>query len=108
MYEKNSRFYADWRNAEGKRLRKSFPTALGAQRHEKAQLKLRPSRDAGLQTNCPKSSGVLAGRTKATVGERLHALSSPPVGKKGSKAFHPAMSSQHKRPIVPTPTPRAG
>jgi hypothetical protein len=34
MFEKAGKFYADWRDAEGRRHRKSFITALAARRHE--------------------------------------------------------------------------
>ncbi len=37
MYLKNGRYYADWRTPDGRRHRKSFPTALGAKRHETKQ-----------------------------------------------------------------------
>jgi hypothetical protein len=37
MYQKGDKYYADWRDQEGKRKRRSFPTALGAQRFENQQ-----------------------------------------------------------------------
>ena len=37
MYQKDGKYYADWRDQGGKRKRRSFPTALGAQRFENQQ-----------------------------------------------------------------------
>ena len=68
MYQKGSRFYADWRDAENVRHRKSFPTALGAQRYEAAQRKLRPS---------PRAHAARRNRTKAARGGAPLVPSSP-------------------------------
>ncbi len=35
MFEKNGKFFADWRNADGERLRKSFPSKIKAQTYER-------------------------------------------------------------------------
>ena len=37
MFQKNGKFYADWRTPDGKRHRKAFPTQLGAKRYETTQ-----------------------------------------------------------------------
>uniref|UniRef100_A0A372ILM8 Uncharacterized protein n=1 Tax=Paracidobacterium acidisoli TaxID=2303751 RepID=A0A372ILM8_9BACT len=34
MFEKNGRYFADWRDTSGRRRRKSFPSAKQARRHE--------------------------------------------------------------------------
>lgn len=44
MYEKNGKFYADWRDADGRRRRKSFATSLGASRHETRMKTANPRR----------------------------------------------------------------
>lgn len=40
MFEKNGRFYADWRDKTGKRIRKAFKSPRAALNHEAAQKEL--------------------------------------------------------------------
>jgi len=40
MFEKNGKYYADWRDRKGKRKRKSFTSARAALRYEEEQKEL--------------------------------------------------------------------
>ena len=56
MFQKGGLYYADWRDEKGVRKRKSFPTALGAERHEtKMKCASNPSGAAPLATPAAKS-----------------------------------------------------
>jgi hypothetical protein len=47
MYIKNNKFFADWRDDSGRRLRKSFTTAKAATTYEAAQRVRHPKQKAG-------------------------------------------------------------
>ena len=72
MFEKNGKYYADWRTPDGVRHRKSFPTALGAKRHETTQKGLAPQ-EAQLTAAVPRSvkpSGSAALPTSSVASRR--------------------------------------
>ncbi|HEY9137464.1 MAG TPA: hypothetical protein VIM67_04270 [Terriglobus sp.] len=56
MYVKGNKYFADWRDADGRRRRKSFPTKLGAERHEAKMVAARPLAGGSSQANSPQSS----------------------------------------------------
>jgi hypothetical protein len=47
MFIKNNKFFADWRDASGRRLRKSFSTAKAALAYEAGQRLQNPKQMAG-------------------------------------------------------------
>ena len=71
MFQKGDKYYADWRDQGGKRKRRSFPTALGAQRFEnqqKAAKASNPSQAARRLANSARPSvqaNTRLGRTSA-------------------------------------------
>ncbi len=77
MYEKNGKFYADWRDRSGKRLRKSFTSERAALRFEAEQKELAHP------------------KTKA-LGRRLRTFSPPPIRATPSTAGRRATSSQQR------------
>jgi hypothetical protein len=101
MYQKGNKHYADWRDASGIRRRKSFPTALGATRHENAQKRLRPTAGEPLPTNSPRSFSAPGHGTKATGGS-LPAGRSLPLRRESS--FPTSASPTSERPRSPMPT----
>ena len=97
MYQKGNTFYADWRDAEGKRRRKSFPTALGATRHEAKQLKARPQKGGSLPTNSPQSLPANAPATTPARGTSRRKPSSPSAEVSGSQTSPLVTSTLSKR-----------
>lgn len=63
MFEKDNRFYADWRDRKGVRRRKAFTTADAAQLHEETQKNAsRPKRKgAGLRSTQSSAPSVPLG-----------------------------------------------
>jgi hypothetical protein len=56
MFSKDDRFYADWRDKSGKRLRKSFTTARAALQYEAEQKELANPKPQARGQRWPKSS----------------------------------------------------
>ena len=77
MYEKSGKFYADWRDRTGKRLRKSFTSERAALRFEAEQKELAH----------PKTSAL---------GRRSRTFSTPITRKIPSTAARRATSSQRQ------------
>ena len=67
MYEKNGKYYADWRTADRVRHRKQFPTALGAKRYETKQKALAPpvAQSAGAVPPSPKPRASTTSRSSS-------------------------------------------
>lgn len=57
MFEKDNRFYADWRDRKGVRRRKAFTTADAAQLHEETEKnKARPKKRGAEPQSLPSSA----------------------------------------------------
>lgn len=69
MFEKNGKYFADWRTPDGVRHRKSLPTAIGAKRYETIQKALRPqqARSAAAVHSSKKPSGSVQSPTTSNV-----------------------------------------
>lgn len=61
MFEKNGKFYADWRDRSGRRLRKSFTSARAALRFEEEQRELAHPKSKAQGRRLPKSSAPKTG-----------------------------------------------
>lgn len=81
MFEKSGKFYADWRDKSGKRLRKSFKSARAALQHEAAQKELAHPKPKAQGKQSPKSSApdTLGGRSPHTLARRPTRSSPSPV-----------------------------
>ena len=55
MFEKSGKFYADWRDRQGKRLRKSFNSARAALQHEAEQREIAHPKQTAQGKPSPKS-----------------------------------------------------
>jgi len=104
VYQKGEKYYADWRDASGTRKRKAFPTALGAQRYETAQRKLRPLSGGESVTNSQPSSYVHARATKATAGGPLQ---KPSLQRRAMNPSKPSRSRTSAKLKTATATVRA-
>ena len=87
MYEKDGRFYADWRDRKGKRLRKSFTSQRAALRFEAEQKELAHP------------------KTKA-LGRRLRTFSTPPTPTTPFTDAQRATSSQRQAVSPPKDSQR--
>lgn len=56
MFEKNGKFFADWRDRDGRRKRKSFTSQRAALRYEAEQRELAQAKRRGRGTHLPKYS----------------------------------------------------
>jgi hypothetical protein len=71
MFEKEGKFYADWRDKRGTRKRKSFTSMQAALRHEEEQKELaHPKKKArgqtSLKSSVPKRTGPKNTETRVT------------------------------------------
>ncbi len=69
MFEKNGKYYADWRTPDGKRHRKAFPTPLGAKRHETTQRKAENPTPPERSDNTAQSKPQKQGRSGTSQGD---------------------------------------
>jgi hypothetical protein len=97
MYIKGNKFYADWRDADGRRHRKAFPTELGARRHEAKQVNNRPPSGESLPTNSPRSQANRAQEETETRGGSRRARSRKSVEPSDSPTSTSVTSSLSKR-----------
>jgi hypothetical protein len=64
MKKQNGSWYADWRDAEGKRHRKAFPTKAAAENHQqRQQQKARTKKAQGLASSKTSVSSTPAAMT---------------------------------------------
>jgi hypothetical protein len=78
MFEKQGKFYADWRDRKGNRKRKSFTTARAALRFEEEQKELAHPKTQARRTPLPNfSAHVSKGRTPANPTKSLSLVRSP-------------------------------
>ena len=73
MFEKNGKYFADWRTPDGKRHRRSFATAIGAKRHQTKQKALAP-REARSAVSVRKSQGPRAPIVRTLFAGETHAV----------------------------------
>jgi hypothetical protein len=71
MYEKDGKYYADWRTREGKRTRKSFTSKRAALKYEEEQKELAHPKTRGRGRQLPKYS---APATAVTPAKRVQKL----------------------------------
>ena len=71
MFVKAGKYYADWRDQSGRRLRKSFTTARAALTHEAAQRESAHPKKKALGRPSPKFSAPRTRAAKLTAMERV-------------------------------------
>jgi hypothetical protein len=80
MFEKAGKFYADWRDASGKRVRKSFTSRRAALQFEAEQKELaHPKQKARGQRSAHYSAPDTSGRIQAATKSKRPKRSSPKV-----------------------------
>ena len=81
MYIKNNKFFADWRDESGRRLRKSFTTARAAITYEAAQRVRLPKQKAGgpARKSYPSSLSAKTIQKPATATRAAQPVSSLPL-----------------------------
>ncbi|WP_109486933.1 hypothetical protein [Occallatibacter savannae] len=78
MFEKQGKFYADWRDRTGRRLRKSFTTRRAALQFEAEQKELaHPKSKARGQRSPRYSAPSTSGSAPVTLRTRARSVSSP-------------------------------
>jgi hypothetical protein len=92
MYMKGNSFFADWRDANGSRRRKSFPTATAAIRYENKQ---RLMRDEAVSNPKPKAQKV----------SKRRATSCANPARPQSKADTTTTTPKPSKPSRPSATP---
>lgn len=98
MFKKGNRYYADWRDADGKRLRRSFTNATDATKfEEERRAEAHPKTKASEQPS-PRSYGHSSrrkARSRAT--RRASPKSSPKLRARSARRSSPRTTSR-KRP----------
>ncbi|HZL53899.1 MAG TPA: hypothetical protein VFC37_23445, partial [Terracidiphilus sp.] len=79
MFEKAGKYYADWRDQSGRRLRKSFTTARAALTHEAQQREDVHPKKRALGRPSPKFSTPRSRAAKQTTTVRAASLPKPVV-----------------------------
>jgi len=110
MFEKNGKWYADWRDRRGKRLRKSFTSKRAAMLFEAEQRSLaHPKQNARGQRLRPSSSRASVGAVAATRPPALHTASSrPPETSRQAGSTKPTSSKSTQLYVVRTTHTRRG
>ena len=98
MFQKGTKYYADWRDASGNRKRKAFDNATAALNHEAHQKQSRPQSGALLPQSSRPSSAAQTVETVRAVGRRplVHLLPpglTPPSNPSPSETFEPPKPS---------------
>lgn len=115
MYQKSNRFYADWRNRKGVRLRKAFATAEEAIEYEERQKAAARPKQQGAGRPSQKSSAPISSRTPSPAkvrsgSRRPSTTSSKPLSElpvKRGRATSPATTSaKPPRATITSPRPR--
>jgi hypothetical protein len=88
MYEKDGRYYADWRDKRGRRLRKSFTSGRAATRYEAEQKELAHPKKKARRPHSPKSSAPLILKIRSTAGRRATSSRRLAASRRGTSLLH--------------------
>jgi hypothetical protein len=110
MFEKQGKFYADWRDRAGRRLRKSFTTARAALRYEEEQKSLANPKPKAQGRPSPKFSAPVsrAGAVRRRTTAKLQKPSPPrPAHAASANSARRTSSTSPRSGSVATSTSRA-